>query len=55
MYGNYVQTHECMEKASNHVAAVPSLEAANTFAHTHVQFHQDLIHLLLFHETQQAI
>ena len=31
------------------------VEARNTFAHTHVQFHHDLIHLLLFHETQQAI
>ena len=31
------------------------LEAPNTFAQNHVQFHQDLIHLLLFHETQQAI
>ena len=31
------------------------VEAPNTFAHTPVQFHQDLIHLLLFHETQQAI
>ena len=31
------------------------VEAPNTFAHTHVPFHQDLIHLLIFHETQQAI
>ena len=31
------------------------VEAPNTFPHTRVQFHQDLIHLLLFHETQQAI
>ena len=31
------------------------VEARNTFAQTHVQFHQDLNHLLLFHETQQAI
>ena len=31
------------------------VEAPNTFAHTHVQFYQDLILLLLLHETQQAI
>ena len=31
------------------------VEAPNTFPHTHVQFHEDLIHLLLFHENQQAI
>ena len=31
------------------------VEAPNTFARIHGKFHQDLIHLLLFHETQQVI
>ena len=43
------------QKRATMLLQILGVEAPNTFAHTHVQFHQDLIHLLLFHETQQAI
>ena len=43
------------QKRATMLLQILGVEAPNTFAHTHVQFHQDLIQLLLFQETQQAI
>ena len=51
-------TFKCMnawQKRATMPLQILGVEALNTFAQTHVQFHQDLIHLFFLHETQQAI
>ena len=44
------------QKRASKSLQILGVEAPNPFvAHNRVQFHQDHIHILLLHETQQAI